>query len=367
MAEARRPSSGRSPWPLSSIARSSATVRRPSDDQTVARLAPEWRATLLSASLTIAEQVRGRRRPSGSRPDRRPTCSSTSIIELCRNSSTSAASAVDQRRPAQELRPQAEDEVADVPDRRGGGCRSPARPAARPRRDRRAISSGHVLERQPDGVDALDDPVVEVLADPLALVDDRQPLDLLVQPGVLDGDPGVDARTSRRAPGRPRRTRRRRPCRSGRGCRPSGPCTVTGTPRKLCIGGWCGGKPVAPRVDGDVRDPERSGSRWMIRPRNPWPRGRGPILARVSRSMPARDEALDHAVGVDDAEGRVARPDQRPDLVDDDLQDVVDGVQPAIARVAASRASTTLSGVALSRSPLTRDHGSRVPVPVCRA
>ena len=39
---------------------------------------------------------------------------------------------------------------------------------------------------------ALDDAVVEVLADPLALVDDRQPLDLLVQPGVLDRDAGVE-------------------------------------------------------------------------------------------------------------------------------------------------------------------------------
>ena len=32
---------------------------------------------------------------------------------------------------------------------------------------------------------------MEVLADALALVDDRQPLDLLVQPRVLDRDAGV--------------------------------------------------------------------------------------------------------------------------------------------------------------------------------
>ena len=50
---------------------------------------------------------------------------------------------------------------------------------------------GQVLQRQPDGVDALDDPVVEILGDPLAFLDDRQALDLLVQPRVLDGDPGV--------------------------------------------------------------------------------------------------------------------------------------------------------------------------------
>ena len=48
-----------------------------------------------------------------------------------------------------------------------------------------------VLEREADGVDALDDPVVEVLADALALVDDGQPMDLLVQAGVLDRDRGV--------------------------------------------------------------------------------------------------------------------------------------------------------------------------------
>ena len=51
---------------------------------------------------------------------------------------------------------------------------------------------GHVLERQPDGVQALDDPVVQVVADPLPLVDDREPLDLLVEPRILDRDPGVD-------------------------------------------------------------------------------------------------------------------------------------------------------------------------------
>ena len=67
------------------------------------------------------------------------------------------------------------------------------------RSTRRSASSGsscdelrHVLERQAHGVDALDDAVVEVLADPLALVDDRQPLDLLVEPGVLDRDAGVE-------------------------------------------------------------------------------------------------------------------------------------------------------------------------------
>ena len=102
---------------------------------------------------------------------------------------------------------------------------------------------GHVLERQADGVQALDDAVVQVLADPLALVDDRQPLDLLVQPGVLDGDAGMERERLDERAGRPRRTRRR-PTLSVRYRLPTDrPCTVTGTPRKLCIGGWCGGKP----------------------------------------------------------------------------------------------------------------------------
>jgi len=49
-----------------------------------------------------------------------------------------------------------------------------------------------VLEREPDRIDALDDPVVEVATDPEALVDDRQLLNALVKPGVLDRDAGVD-------------------------------------------------------------------------------------------------------------------------------------------------------------------------------
>ena len=48
-----------------------------------------------------------------------------------------------------------------------------------------------VLEREAHRVDVLEDPVVQVLADPLPLVDDGQALDLLVQARVLDGDPSV--------------------------------------------------------------------------------------------------------------------------------------------------------------------------------
>src|SRR5215213_9383887 len=42
------------------------------------------------------------------------------------------------------------------------------------------------------------------------------------------------------------------------------------------------------------------------------------------RTDTRRDEALDDPVGVDDAERRIPRLYQRPDLVDDHLQDVID-------------------------------------------
>ena len=67
-----------------------------------------------SASLTMPSRWRSssRRVPTSTAPRR----SSTSMMELCRNSSTSAASPA-QGRAAEELRAQAEDEVADVADR----------------------------------------------------------------------------------------------------------------------------------------------------------------------------------------------------------------------------------------------------------
>ena len=80
--------------------------------------------------------------------------------------------------------------------------------------------SGHVLERQPDRVERLDDPVVQVAPDPVPLLDHGESAGLGVQPGVVDRDPGVqreqldEARSSSRTP--PRRA-----CRSGRGCRPT--------------------------------------------------------------------------------------------------------------------------------------------------
>ena len=60
----------------------------------------------------------------------------------------------------------------------------------------RVAGGGHhdlrdVLERERHAVERLDDPVVEVTADAVALPDDRQVADLLVQMGVVDRDAGV--------------------------------------------------------------------------------------------------------------------------------------------------------------------------------
>ena len=66
------------------------------------------------------------------------------------------------------------------------------RAMASPRPVSSSTRSEHLLERQAHAVDRLDDPVVEVLADPLPLLHDREALDLVVQPRVVDGDPGMD-------------------------------------------------------------------------------------------------------------------------------------------------------------------------------
>ena len=47
------------------------------------------------------------------------------------------------------------------------------------------------------------------------------------------------------------------------------------------------------------------------------------------------------AVGVDDPERGVLRADERPHLVDDHLEDIVDRLQSGDARTAASRAAWT--------------------------
>ena len=88
----------------------------------------------------------------------------------------------------------------------------------------------------------LDDAVVQVAADPISLIHDRQPLDLLVEARVLDRDARVQGK----------RLDQRLIVRAelGASCllvryRPptTSPLTVTGTPRNECMGGWLGGKP----------------------------------------------------------------------------------------------------------------------------
>ena len=49
----------------------------------------------------------------------------------------------------------------------------------------------HVLEREADRVQALDDPIVQVAPDPLALLHDGERRESVVQAGVLHGDAGV--------------------------------------------------------------------------------------------------------------------------------------------------------------------------------
>ena len=63
------------------------------------------------------------------------------------------------------------------------------------------------------------------------------------------------------------------------------PRTRTGTPRKVCIGGWWAGKPD--EAGCWVRSASRSGcGSRMSTPRMPRPRGSGPMRARVSSSIP---------------------------------------------------------------------------------
>ena len=51
-----------------------------------------------------------------------------------------------------------------------------------------------IIQRQPDGVDGLDDAIVQVHADALALFEHCQAAGLLGEAGVFDGDtsPGAD-------------------------------------------------------------------------------------------------------------------------------------------------------------------------------
>ena len=121
---------------------------------------------------------------------------------------------------------------------------------------------------------------MEVLADALALVDDRQLLDLLVQPRILDRDPGV-----------PREQLDEPLVRLlNSAAALVGQVQVADRaalerdrdPSSECIGGWFGGNPYESRVGGDVRDPERP-TLADDQPKEPMPCGGGPISARAAR------------------------------------------------------------------------------------
>ena len=226
-----------------------------------------------------------------------------------------------QGRPRQQLRAQPEDEVPDVPD---GQVQAVDRALDASLDLVRVVPHelGDVLQRQADRVDVLDDPVVQVLADALALVDDRQPLDLLVQSGVLDGDPGVDGERLDQAlvtlgelgrvglVGEVQVADRSTLHRDGH--------AQEAVHRRVVRR-----ESVAPRIDRDVRDPERAvlpddQAQEAMATRQRADAGTG---LRVDTGG---DESFDDATGVDDPRGGIPGPDEGSDLIDDDLQGGVD-------------------------------------------
>ena len=84
-------------------------------------------------------------------------------------------------------RAQAEDEVADVADDGMQRIDRLVDPAGG-FRGLLADELGNIVERERLSVDGLDHAVVEIPADPVALVDDRQAAHLVVQSGILDCD-----------------------------------------------------------------------------------------------------------------------------------------------------------------------------------
>ena len=50
---------------------------------------------------------------------------------------------------------------------------------------------GDAFEGEPDRVQVLDDPVVQVLRDPVALLGDGEPTGSIQEPGIRHRDPGV--------------------------------------------------------------------------------------------------------------------------------------------------------------------------------
>ena len=95
---------------------------------------------------------------------------------------------------------------------------------------------GHIFQGESDGIDALDDPVMEILADALALIEDGEPMDLLVRRAFSIAIPACRAKVSTRPWSLA--VNSSAPCLFVRYRLPTDrPFTLTGTPRKLVIGG----------------------------------------------------------------------------------------------------------------------------------
>ena len=120
------------------------------------------------------------------------TETSTSTAAVAAQLGREVPEAIGQAARLEEGRTQAEDEVADVADdrvQRIDGLVDATRGLVGLGS---STSSGHVVEGERLRVDGLDHAVVEVAADPVALVHDRQPPNLVVESRVLDRDPGVE-------------------------------------------------------------------------------------------------------------------------------------------------------------------------------
>ena len=258
--------------------------------------------------------------------------------------------AADQPGLLEQLRPEAEDEVADVADRLVERVDGPL--------DSRAGLVGlvrhqvrHVLEREADGVDALDDAVVQVAADPLALLDDGQALDLLVEPGVLDGDAGVQ------------------------GEHLDEPLVVLGE----VAGGLLVGQvqPADRPALGPDRDAQQRVHRRVVRREAVAARVGGDVGTRIGCGLArdhaeqavavrrgadplalgaadaAGDEPLDAAVLVDDTEGGVLGVGQLADAIGDQLQDAVQVQDAGDAAGGSVEGGQLVRGLA-RRGPSTR-------------
>ena len=243
--------------------------------------------------------------------------------------------AIGQAARAEQDRTQPEDEVADIANHPVKGIdrlvHSPARLVRLFPDELR-----DVVEGERHRVDHLDDAVVQVPANPVPLVDDRQLLDLLVEAGVLDRDA--------------RMQRERLDQRLVIGAELGRTLLVrqVQTPDDLALDShgnaqerlhrrMFGREAEALGVGGDGRDP--------IRPVLPddqpqQPSAAGEVADGLSLLVadPARDELGDQPRLVDNAESGILRGDELADPIDDELQDLPTSSKPLIPRTAASRA-----------------------------